>query len=254
MKERQKITAIIPTFNEELNIEEAIQSVDFADEVIVIDSFSTDKTVAIANKHNIKLIERKFDDFSSQKNYAIDQAKHNWIYILDADERVPKALRKEILEAVKKPNNYVGFFIYRTFYFLDQKINYGGWQRDKVIRLFRKNKCRYNGNLVHETIEYNGNIGFLNHKIEHFSYRNYDHYVKKLNHYASLQAKELFVKKKSVNFFHLVLKPLYRFFVHYVIRLGFLDGFPGYVLAAQHAFGVLTRYIKLKLLYKKEKS
>ncbi|NOQ92399.1 MAG: glycosyltransferase [Flavobacteriaceae bacterium] len=234
MKEREKITAIIPTFNEELNIEYAIKSVDFADEIIVIDSYSTDKTVVIANRHNIRLIERKFDDFSSQKNYAIDQAKNNWIYILDADERVSNDLRKEILEAVKKPTNFVGFYIYRTFYFLSQKINYGGWQRDKVIHLFKKDKCKYNGNLVHETITYNGEIGFLNHKIEHYSYRNYDHYLKKLNHYASLQAKELFIKKKSVNIFHIVLKPLYRFFVHYVIRLGFLDGFPGYVLAAQH--------------------
>ena len=253
MKEREKISAIIPTFNEELHIEAAIKSVDFTDEIIVIDSYSTDNTVALAKKHKIRLLQRKFDDFSSQKNYAINLAKHNWIYILDADERVPNNLRKEILEAVDNPINYVAFFIYRTFYFLDQKINYGGWQRDKVIRLFRKDKCKYNGNLVHEVIEHKGEVGFLNNIIEHYSYRDYDHYIKKLNHYASLQAKELFLKNKKATIFHIVLKPLYRFLVHYVIRLGFLDGFPGYVLAVQHSFGVLSRYIKLRLLYKNEK-
>lgn len=249
----KKITAIIPTLNEEIHIEDAIKSVDFADEIIVIDSFSDDNTVALAKKHNINLVQRKFDDFSTQKNYAIQLAKFNWIYILDADERVTLRLKKEILNAVKNPGDSVGFFIYRNFYFLKDKIKFGGWQRDKVIRLFRKDKCKYNGFLVHELIEYHGNIGCLDNKIEHYSYRNYDQYASKLNHYASLQAKQLFENKKSVNIFHLVIVPLFRFFVHYIIRLGFLDGFPGFVLASQHAFGVLTRYIKLQMLYKKKK-
>jgi len=248
---QNKITAIILTLNEEILIEDAIKTVDFANEIIVLDSYSTDKTVEIVKKYNVRLIQRKFDDFSSQKNFAIDKAKYDWVYILDADERVPNDLRKEILQAVINPNNVVGFFIYRTFYFLNKSIKYGGWQRDKVIRLFRKDKCKYNGNLVHEIIDYQGEIGFLKNKIEHYSYRSYDHYNNKLNHYASLQAKELYKKNKKVNIFHITIKPAFRFFVHYIIRFGFLDGFPGFVLAAQHSFGVLTRYIKLWLLYKK---
>ena len=250
---KNKITAIIPTLNEESFIELAIDSVLFADEIIIIDSFSTDKTVELAKKHKIRLIQRKFDDFSSQKNYAIDLAKHNWIYILDADERVPAELRDEILDVLKNPKEIVGFYTYRTFYFLEQKIKHGGWQTDKVIRLFRKDKCKYNGNLVHEIIDYEGEVGFLQNRIEHYSYRSYDHYLKKLNQYASLQAEELYAKKKNVNIFHIGLKPPFRFFVHYIVRLGFLDGFPGFVLAAQHSFGVLTRYIKLRLLYKNDR-
>ncbi len=117
--------------------------------------------------------------------------------------------------------------------------------------MFRKDKCKYNGNLVHEVIDYQGEIGFLKNRIKHYSYRGYDHYNNKLNHYASLQAKELYNKNKRVNIFHITIKPAFRFFVHYLIRLGFLDGFPGFVLAAQHSFGVLTRYIKLWILYKK---
>jgi glycosyltransferase involved in cell wall biosynthesis len=242
-----KISAIIPTLNEEIHIAEAIKSVSFADEIIVIDSFSTDKTIEIAEKLNVKIIKRKFDDFSSQKNHAIKQAKYNWIYILDADERVTSKVKKEILEAVKKPKDFVGFYVRRTFYFCGRKVNYSGFQRDNVIRLFLKEHCKYSG-LVHEKIISNGKIGFLKNKIDHFSYRNYDHYISKLNHYAAIRAEELHESGKKVNIYHVMVKPGARFFIHYFIRLGFLDGFTGFLVAKTQAYGVLTRYIKLWLL------
>ena len=242
-----KISAIIPTLNEEIHIADAIKSVSFADEIIVIDSFSEDKTIEIAEKLNVKIIKRKFDDFSSQKNYAIKQATHNWIYILDADERVTPKVKKEILEAVKKPKDFVGFYVRRTFYFCGRKVNYSGFQRDKVIRLFLKEHCKYSG-LVHEKIISNGKIGFFKNKIDHFSYRNYDHYISKLNHYAAIRAEELHESGKKVNIYHVMVKPGARFFIHYFIRLGFLDGFTGFLVAKTQAYGVLTRYIKLWLL------
>ncbi len=251
--ESTKITAIIPTLNEEFNIEEAIKSVRFADEIIVIDSFSDDETVNLAQKLGVQVVQRVFDNFSSQKNYAIDLAKHDWIYVLDADERVNEELKDEILNAVRTANDCVGFYIYRAFYFFDRKINYGGWQRDKVIRLFRKDTCKYDGKLVHELIEYDGEIGFLKNKIDHYSYQNYDYYSIKLDQYTSLQAEELFKKKRKVNAYHVIIKPIYRFCSHYILRLGFLDGFPGFVLANHHAYGVFTRYVKLWLLYKNNK-
>jgi glycosyltransferase involved in cell wall biosynthesis len=239
-----KISAIIPTLNEEIHIADAIKSVSFADEIIVIDSFSSDKTVEIAAKMNVKIIKRKFDDFSSQKNEAIAQAKHSWIYILDADERVTPPVEKEILEAVKSPKDFVGFYVRRTFYFSGKKVNYSGFQRDKVIRLFLKEHCNYKGH-VHEKIATKGEIGFLKNKIAHYSYRNYDHYISKLNHYAALRAKQLHDQGKKVNLFHILIKPPVRFIIHYVIRLGFLDGFTGFLVAKTQAYGVLTRYIKL---------
>lgn len=250
---KQRITAIIPTLNEESFIEDAILSVAFADEIIVIDSFSTDNTVEIAERNNARVIQRKFDNFSSQKNYAISKAKNDWIYILDADERIPVELKQEILNAMENPNDTVGFYIYRKFYFLEENINYGGWQADRVIRLFRRDRCKYNGNLVHEIIDFNGTVATFNSKIDHYSYRGFDHYANKLNLYASLQAQELYEIKKKVNIFLLTLKPPFRFFVHYIIRRGFLDGYPGFILAAQHSYGVFTRYVKLWLLYKNEK-
>lgn len=242
-----KISAIIPTLNEEIHIAEAIKSVSFADEIIVIDSFSEDKTIEIAEKLNVKIIKRKFDDFSSQKNFAINQASHDWIYILDADERVTKEVKKEIVSAVKDPKGFVGFYLRRTFYFSGKKVNYSGFQRDKVIRLFLKEHCKYSG-LVHEKIISNGKIGFFKNKIDHFSYRNYDHYISKLNHYATIRAEELHDNGEKVNIYHVMVKPGARFFIHYFIRLGFLDGFTGFLVAKTQAYGVLTRYIKLWLL------
>ena len=245
-----KITAIIPTLNEEFHIESAIKSVSFADEIIVIDSFSTDATVALAEKHNVKIIKRKFDDFSSQKNYAIAQAKHPWIYILDADERVTPAVKQEIIEAVKNPKDKVGFFVRRSFYFAGKNINYGGCQRDKVVRLFLKEHCTYKG-IVHETIHTKGKLGFFKNKIAHYSYKNYNHYISKMNYYGALRAKQYFNEGKKINAYHLVLKPSARFVIHYFIRLGFLDGFAGFVFAKAQAYGVYTRYVKLRLLNKK---
>lgn len=248
MDRKTKITAIIPTLNEEIHIVDAIKSVDFADEIIVIDSYSKDKTVQLAKAANVRLIQHRFIDFSSQKNYAIDQATHNWIYVLDADERVTPQLREEILEQIETAHEFAGFYVYRTFYFAGRKLNYSGWQRDKVIRLFRKDKCRYNGKLVHESINAQGEIGFFKNKLEHYSYRSYDHYINKLNHYSALKAKSLYHKKKKVTLYHIVVKPPVRFIIHYFIRLGFLDGFPGFIISVVQSYGVLTRYIKLWLI------
>jgi len=244
-----KITAIIPVLNEEIHIADAIQSVSFADEIIVIDSYSTDKTLEIAEKLNVKIIKRKFDDFSSQKNFAIAQAKYSWVYILDADERVTAEVAQEILDSVKNPKDFVGFYVGRNFHFAGSKIKYSGWQRDKVIRLFLKDFCSYSG-LVHETIKADGKLGCFKHKINHYSYRNFDHYIAKINQYSWLQAKELQKKGKKVNAYHILVKPLARFFIHYVVRLGFLDGFPGFMIAKTQAFAVLSRYLKLWLLNK----
>ena len=244
-----KISAIIPTLNEEIHISEAIKSVSFADEIIVIDSFSEDKTIEIAEKLNVKIIKRKFDDFSSQKNYAIEQATYNWIYMLDADERVTDKVREEILKAVKNPKDFVGFYVRRTFYFAGEKINYGGCQRDKVIRLFLKEYATYNG-VVHEKIAAKGKIGFFKNKIDHFSYRSYNHYISKMNHYGALRSQQFFKEGRKVNFFHILIKPCARFFIHYFIRLGFLDGFTGLIFAKIQAYSVFVKYVKLWLLNK----
>lgn len=240
------ITAIIPTLNEESCVGEAIQSVSFADEVLVIDSHSSDRTVEIARDMKANVIERRFDDFSSQKNYAISRAKYDWILFIDADERVSEALGKEIIHAARNPEGKVGFHVFRTFFYLGRRIRYGGWQTDKVIRLFDRRHCAYNGNLVHETIETTGPLGYLENRLDHYSFRDREHYASKLENYARLQAEQLYRENKKWHVGHLLIKPPFRFFVHYVLRLGFLDGRPGRVLAHEHAKGVLKRYLLLR--------
>jgi glycosyltransferase involved in cell wall biosynthesis len=236
------ITAIIPTLNEEGFIADAIRRVSFADEILVIDSFSSDKTVEAARKVGAKVIQRKFDDFSNQKNFAIRQATHEWILVIDADERVSDALADEIVKITKDPGDHVAFFLFRNFYFTEKRVHYGGWQTDKAIRLFRNGAARYNGNLVHETIDADGPVGFLKNRLDHYSYRSHQQYADKLELYARLQAEELFRKNKRPGFWYLRVKPAFRFFAHYIIRMGVLDGKAGFELARAHARGVWKRY------------
>lgn len=247
----RKITAIIPTFNEEMHIEEAIKSVSFADEIIVIDSYSTDNTGALVKKYNVTFIQREFDDFSSQKNFAIEKAKYDWICLLDADERIPDILKNEILETVAKSNEVVAFWIYRSNIFMNRIIKHGGWQNDKVIRLFRKDSCRYNGKLVHEEIKTEGKVGYLKNKIIHDSYKGIDNVISKRNKYAELQAKTLYNKGLKPNAFHFLMKPTFRFVKHYFIQKGFLDGFPGFIISFMYFYTVLMRYVKLWLMNRK---
>lgn len=240
------ITAIIPTLNEEDFIEEAIRSVSFATEIIVIDSFSQDQTVSICRKAKVKLIQREFDDFSSQKNFAIEQAAHNWIFILDADERISAPLALEVKKVADDPQGFVAFGIYRTFYFKNTKVRFGGWQTDKVIRLFRKDKCRYDGKLVHEGVLCSGKVGLLKNRMDHYSFRSQTQYEQKLQFYAALQAKEIKKSEKKVYLIHQLVKPTFRFIVLYLVRFGFLDGKKGYILAKLHAKAVLNRYLLVR--------
>lgn len=246
-----KITAIIPTFNEESNIEKALESVQFADEVIVIDSYSTDRTVEIVEKSNAKLIQREFDNFSNQKNYAISKATNDWIFLLDADEVASEALQVEVLETVKLKENFSAYYIYRNFYFKDKRLKFSGWKRDKVIRLFKKEESKYLGK-VHEQIETTGKVGFLSNKIDHYSYQNYSRYTSKLKKYGRLQAEEILVEGKIITPYHIIFKPFIRFFIQFFIQFGFLDGYRGFVISWVHAYGVWRRYIEvLKLKFTK---
>jgi len=246
----KKITAIIPTFNEEERIINSLKSAQFADEIIVIDSYSTDKTVRIVKKSNAILLQRKFDDFSSQKNFAIEKASNDWIVWIDADEVLTIELQEEIRQAIEKEGQYVGFYIYRTFFFRGKKMRYTGTQNDKLIRVFNRKYCKYVGK-VHEKIKPQGKVGVLKNKILHYSYIGFDRYIEKLNQHSALRAEELFEKGLTITPYHLVIKPIARFIKHYFIKLGFLDGFYGFIISFALSYGVLVRYIKLwSLKYK----
>ena len=246
------ITAIIPTFNEEKRVEKALQSVQFADEIIVVDSFSTDKTIEIAEKYATKVIQHEYINPSIQKNWIIPQAKYDWIILLDADEWITSELKNEIISLHKRGFTKDAYWIHRSNFFMGKRIKYSGWQNDKVVRLFNKN-CKYNNKQVHEEIETkNINIGFLKNKMDHNTYTSIDDYVIKLNRYAQWQAEDYDSKMGKVTPLHLMVKPFFRFFIHYIVKLGFLDGVPGLTISIFQAYAVRMRYVKLWLLRRKK--
>ena len=244
----EKLTAIIPTFNEEHNIVEAIKSVDFADEIIVVDSFSTDKTVELATPLATKVIQREYINSASQKNWAIPQAQHSWILLLDADERVTRELKAEILKKLDENPDESGFWIYRINHFMGKRINFSGWRGDKVIRLFKRDECKYEALYVHAEIISDGKIGFLNHKLHHNTYVSIEAFEKKMVRYAKWQAKDYDGKTGAITPYHTLIKPLARFFKHFVIQLGFLDGYVGFIIARSQAGAVSKRYKFLREL------
>lgn len=240
-----KITAIIPTFNEEANIGAAIDSVLFADEIIVVDSFSTDKTVEIAHSFGVKLLQHEYVYPAAQKNWTIPQATNEWIVLLDADEVIPPKLRDEILEKVKSNPPEAAFWIHRSNDFMGKTIKYSGWQRDKVIRLFKKTECRYNDKRVHEEIETRGTVGYLKHKIKHNTYKDIFHYLEKWDRYTTWSARDRFEKGEKSTLFHLVVKPWFRFVQDYFFRRGFLDGRVGFIVCILSSVSVFMRSLKV---------
>lgn len=246
-----KITALAITYNEEDNVKRYVESLSFADEIIFVDSQSTDKTVEIAEELGVKVLQRKFDDFSNQRNFAIEKASNDWILFFDLDEIISKELEVEIINTLKNPKDIVAFYIKRNFYFMGKLIKFGGWQNDKAIRLFNKNFCRYNGNLVHELVQSTGKTCILKNKLNHFSYKNFDNYNDKLNLYSKLQAENLYKQKKRPNLYHFFIRPTYRFLWQYIFRMGILDGKEGFILSYVHSFSVFKRYLQLWMMYRK---
>jgi len=250
-----KISAIIPTSNEAHNINEVLESVKFADEILIVDSFSTDKTLEIASTYNCRIIQREYHTAASQKNWAIPQATHEWILLLDADERVTPLLQKEIFEVLNQPETELAeaYWIGRINHFMGKRVKYSGWQNDKVIRLFRKSKCRYDEKMVHEEIIADGRVGMLKNKLLHYTYRDIDQYISKINRYAALQAVDYDKKTGMLTPYHFVVKPLWGFFKHFILFGGFLDGVVGLTIAKLQSYNIFMRYVKLWLLRKNRK-
>lgn len=242
------ISVIIPVLNEAAYLERALYSVQFADEILVIDSFSKDETVSIAKAKGCQVIQRKFDNFSNQKNHALSFVKGDWVLFLDADERIPYPLQLEILEAIQS-TTYVGYKLQFPHFFMNRFLFQ---QRSSVLRLVKRQNCRFEGS-VHEKLIVEGPIAKLKTPVLHFTYKGLEHYLDKKDKYAWFQAKQLHEKGKKATYFHLIFKPLYRFVHSFLLRGGFKDGLPAFAIAAANAYGVFSRYAKLMLLQQKLK-
>lgn len=248
------LSVLIITLNEEVHMRELLTELTFADEIIIVDSYSTDKTKEIATSFpNVKFIEHPFENYTSQRNFAIDQAKNNWILFMDADERLTPGFKQEVIDLISQNPKHSAYLVHRIFMFQDQVLRFSGWQTDKIFRLFNKQNARYTDErLVHEKLKINGKIGLMKHKIIHYSYSNYDDYKAKMISYGNLKALEAKIKNKKPSLLISVLHPIYTFLYNYIIRLGILDGKKGIIICYLNAMSVKVRYKELKKLMQVE--
>jgi glycosyltransferase involved in cell wall biosynthesis len=252
-KLKNKISVVIITNNEEDNILDLLHNISWADEVIIVDSLSTDRTVALAVDAGAKVFQKEFEGFGNQKNYAIAQAANQWILLLDADERVSEALKNSIIHHIGFGTEIDAFYISRINYFLEKRIHFSGWQNDKIVRLIKKSKCKYNLNPVHESIIIDGlKTALLEGELEHYTYKSLSQFKSKQITYARIAAKELFEKNKKGSYFQLIFKPIFRFIKHYFLQLGILDGKAGFLISIIMAYTVYLRFHFLKELNKKK--
>lgn len=238
-----KLSVIIPTYNEETYIEDAIKSVAFADEIIVVDSYSSDTTRQKAHNMGCTVLERAFDNFSGQKNFALTHATGDWILFIDADERVTQKLKQEILDVLRSPQ-YNGYTLSFPHFYMNRFLYH---KVDRVVRLVKNQNIKFTGD-VHEKLTFDGKAGALKNFMIHYTYKGLFHLLGKKDSYAWFQAGMSVKKGKKVTYIHLFVKPLYRFFHAYFIKKGFLDGVPGLALASMNAYGVLSRYVKILLI------
>ena len=239
------LSVILITLNEEENIVPCLESVRWADEIIVVDSQSTDRTAELARRFTEKIIISEWRGFSHNKKLALAQATCEWVLWIDADERVTPELRQEIQAVIARNPLQDGFEIARKAYFLGRWIKHCGWYPGYVLRLFRRLKARFNDNLVHEGLELDGPRGRLKHALLHFTDNTLDHYLWKFNRYTSLAATELAQKKRKSGFLTIFFRSLHAFVKMYVFKLGFLDGVQGLILCLLSANYVAMKYAKL---------
>jgi glycosyltransferase involved in cell wall biosynthesis len=242
---RRRLSVIVTTFNEEINIAECLESVMWADEILLVDSYSTDRTLEIARRYPIRVEQREYFGSAAQKNWSLDQVTSEWVLIIDADERVPDPLAEEILRALGSEPPVNGFYIRRENVFIDEVIRHSGWSTDKVVRLFRRDKGRYPNRRVHADLEIAGPVPILRNPFLHYTFRSFDQYFRKFLNYAEWGAAQAWRDGRKAGLIEIGCRPAWRFFRMYVVQLGFLDGLHGLVLCALQAFGVFLKYARL---------
>jgi len=243
--DRAKVSVIITTFNEEVHIGACIESVLWADEILVVDSFSTDRTVEIAETYPVKLMQRQYFGSAAQKNWSIDRVENDWVLVLDADERVTEPLAVELLQLLTGEADAMGYYLRRRNIIFDKEIKHSGWSTDKVIRLFHKAHGRYPNRRVHADVDIDGRVPILKHALIHYTYRSLGQYIEKLMNYAEWGAAQAFREGRKAGFIEVGIRPFYRFFRTYVLQLGVLDGLHGVVVCGLQAYGTFLKYVML---------
>lgn len=245
------LSVIIVTKNEAHNIRDCLESVRFADEIIIYDSGSTDKTVEIARQYTPKVVVTDWPGDGPQKNRALNDATSDWILCLDADERVSEPLKQELLNILKHSEADAYEIPYQSSY-CGKLIRYGDWRNEKHLRLFKRTKGTFTNDIVHCHAQINGKTALLKHPIYHHPFHTFEHLIHKMNDYSTQTAKHKFKRGKRASLWTAVSHGIWTFLRGYLLKLGFLDGKEGFMLALSNAHGTYYRYIKLMYLCREQ--
>lgn len=248
-----RLSAVIITYNEEQNLARCLESVKFADEIVVVDSHSTDRTCDIAQHYGAKVIFVEWQGFGAAKQAGVDASSGEWILSIDADEEVSDPLKEEIQRVIERHGRHVGYEMPRKTNFLGRWINYSNWYPDHVLRLFRRENGRFNDAVVHEKVVVNGPVGRLKNDLLHYSYPSLDVYFEKFNRYTTVGAVEAYKAGKRAGWPSVAIKPVAAFVKHYVTKQGFRDGLEGFLISVLSSAAVMVKYAKLRDIERKEK-
>jgi len=240
-----KLSVTVITRNEAADIGEALKSVAWADELIVVDSVSTDDTVAIARQHTDRVIVRDWPGYVAQKNHAASIASHDWILSLDADERVTEALAAEIKSALAGTPAHRGYRIPRVTWHLGRWIRTTDWYPDYQLRLYDRRAAEWTGQYVHETMSVRGPVGQLRGELQHFAYRNIADHLETIDRYTTYAARQMREQGRQSGFLDLAVHPPLAFLRNYLLKTGFRDGVPGFVISSLNAYYVFLKFAKL---------
>ena len=241
-----KVSAVVIAFNDEMNMRACLESLSWADEIIVVDSFSSDQTTAISQEYTEKIYQHEFYGFGRLRNEAMARATYDWVFSLDTDERATPEVRDEIRWRLTETPNAQAYFIPRLNYFLGRWIKHCGWYPDyRQPQLFHKSHMCYREDLVHESFEVTGNIGYFSNPVKQYPFRDIDHYFMKMDRYSSLMVEQMRKSGRRFRMHQLLTHPMFTFFKMYVMRRGFLDGYPGLILSGLYAYYTFVKYAKL---------
>ncbi len=254
LKSRPRVSAIVVCFNEQDRIAECLESVRWCDEIVVVDSFSTDRTPEICRSYTERFYQREWAGYREQKAYAHSLAAGDWVLLVDADERVTAELQQEMLDSLALYGDwFTAYAVPRLVYYLGRWWWRGGWYPDYDIRLFRRERATWGGSEPHEKIIVDGKTRRLKNHLQHFSYRNIDDHMQRINRFTSISSSEL--RKNGVRWrlSDALLRPAVRFFRCYFLKRGFMEGFAGFYVALTAAVYVFLKYAKLWELELEEK-
>ena len=240
-----KLTVLVPCYNNEDILRDCLDSVKWADEILVVDSGSTDRTREIAAEYTTRTLVHPYENSAAQKNWAIPQATHEWVMVIDTDERATPELQREIQTLLATEPPLDAYAIWRLNHFFGIAIRRCGWERDDVIRIFRKD-LRYHQRHVHADIAVDAaRVGHLRGRLLHYTYNTFDQYFEKFSRYTTWSAKDLLAEGARPTAINLLGRPMWRFFRQFILRQGFRDGIPGLILCGLAAVSVFTKYAKL---------